>query len=255
MPSLIAQSLAILHKNAASPFNRGLDAGRGRCCVDAQETTDARTAKLERMPWPELRSRANAAAKSGHAASVESIAVELDRRGRSSRATVVRQLLVTTSEIPSPPTTKQPPAAAKDSPGGAAVLINGEIFPAQLRVIKSARKSIWLSSLTFPKSSLTDALIMKADEGVDVTLIVADRKVGDAHDKVVRRLRRAGVDYAFPDSTHSKALVVDEEIIINGSANAHGGHRDICTLHADKAGAKKIIRELQRLFDEVPDED
>ena len=114
-------------------------------------------------------------------------------------------------------------------------------------MIENAKRSIWLSSLTFPHSDLVPLLADKARSRVSVAIVVAGRQVQARHDAEVRRLTAAGARCMFPASTHSKALVVDEELVLLGSANAHGGHRDLCVSFRDCKTAAEIIEYLDGL--------
>lgn len=124
-----------------------------------------------------------------------------------------------------------------------------QIKPRREELIREARRSVWLSSLTFPYAELVDVLAAKARGGVDVTLIVAERQVRGKHETDLQRLEKAGVECVFLESTHSKLLVIDDEYMMVGSANAHGGHRDACTLNRNRALAIEAVEYLGYLRD------
>jgi phosphatidylserine/phosphatidylglycerophosphate/cardiolipin synthase-like enzyme len=127
------------------------------------------------------------------------------------------------------------------------VVKDREIIYRRQSMIHAATKSVWLSSLTFPNPDLVDALLKKAKAGLGVTLIVADRTVRAPHEPEICRLERAGATCVFPDSTHSKALVVDEELVMVGSANADRVHRDLCVVFRDRGMASEVIAYLRNL--------
>jgi phosphatidylserine/phosphatidylglycerophosphate/cardiolipin synthase-like enzyme len=123
-------------------------------------------------------------------------------------------------------------------------------MPERLALIARAQRSIWMSSLTCPHRDVVDALAKKARDGVEVNLVVADRKCGPAEEGALEQLERAGVEWDLVPSTHSKVLVIDELIVMNGSANAHGGHHDINHVFEDRNAALETISELRRLIDD-----
>lgn len=152
---------------------------------------------------------------------------------------------------------KSPRPAQLKSGRGASTPIrtvkNAEIMPERLALIARAQKSIWLASLTCPRPDLMEALVKRARTGVYVHVVFAERKRGDAQDRLLERLERAGGEWTLLRSTHSKVLVVDEHVVMNGSANAHGGHHDINHVFEDRAAARDSISELRRLIDTDPD--
>lgn len=114
-------------------------------------------------------------------------------------------------------------------------------------MIDRAKRSVWMSSLTFPDSELVDALARKGRHIERVHLVVAERTVRDGHDKDLARLDRAGVDCKLLRSTHSKLLVIDENLVMVGSANAHHVHRDVCVVFRDARKAQELIEYMDRL--------
>jgi hypothetical protein len=117
-------------------------------------------------------------------------------------------------------------------------------------MIEAAAGSIWLSSLTFMHPELVPVLEKKARSGVTVTFVAARRTVkGASRDPDIARLVKAGAICRFLDSTHSKALVIDEELVMVGSANAHGGDHDLCVTMRDRRLAAQIIEYLSKLPD------
>ena len=140
-----------------------------------------------------------------------------------------------------------------DGPTEALALVkDADISYRREAMIERARRSIWLSSLTFPHSDLVPMLMKKARSNVFVGIVVANRTLKARHEAEVRGLTHAGARCTFLASTHSKALVIDEELVMLGSANAHGGHRDLCVLFRDRKLAGQIITYLNGLTDPAP---
>jgi cardiolipin synthase len=89
-----------------------------------------------------------------------------------------------------------------------------------------ARRRVWIVTPYFvPDQTLTEALCMAAHRGVDVRLIIPRRSnhlVADlARETYLRQLDEAGATtmYFVPEMLHAKAVVVDEDLAIVGSAN------------------------------------
>jgi hypothetical protein len=133
---------------------------------------------------------------------------------------------------------------------GLLVLKDAEIQPHRERMIEEARSSIWLSSLTFLQARLVPLLESKVRAGCDVTVVFADRTAGSSRNADIGRLHRVGVRCEPLRSTHSKALVVDGELVMVGSANLHGGHHDLCVAFRDAAKAREIVAYLERVISE-----
>lgn len=119
-------------------------------------------------------------------------------------------------------------------------------------MIAAAERSVWLSSLTFPSASLVELLERKAKAGLSVTVVLADRTVKTTQNAEIGRLTRARARCCLLASTHSKALVIDEELVLLGSANAHRGHRDLCVSLRDVKLASEIIAYLDGLVGREP---
>lgn len=114
-------------------------------------------------------------------------------------------------------------------------LPNGEaFFPAMLREVQSARKSITLETFAFVEAPVTRsfsrALAERARAGVAVKLILDAVGSAKAGEENLRLMRKAGVDLRFyhplnllrpKDSnnrTHRKILVVDGRVAFTGGA-------------------------------------
>lgn len=198
---------------------------------------------LRRLPSFNLcRIGVTAFAKGDRATAVVCLRLLEPRRTREAakEAAKLRKLLLLSTASNAP--------KAKASGGVEGVFIDEKIEPHRERLILSARKSIWLSSLTFPCARLVDLLVRMARDGVTVVLVVAARKIQGRRQKArLDRLERAGVDCRCLRATHSKLLIVDEELVMIGSANAHGVWRDACRIDRDRRSARELINYLERL--------
>jgi hypothetical protein len=211
----------------------------------------------------DLLRKGKAAHKAGDAGLLRSCLAELDRRLKGGGSSLARDCaerlrqLNTPSRAPRTPKarmaklTEQPPTS-EPVPGIRVLVDAQDIMAERLRLIASAQRSIWLSSYTFPNDKVVEGLVHQARAGVQVRLIVAEKNVRQEHGPAVARLERASVECEFPQSCHAKALVIDERTVLNGSANAHGGHHDICEAYDSPSAARKIVAELERLFEGVP---
>ncbi len=100
------------------------------------------------------------------------------------------------------------------------------LYEGMLAMIQEAARSIWIVTPYFlPDEVLLRSLIVKARAGRDVTLILPERSnhpVTDlARRPCLRQLVRAGARVLAyqPRMLHAKALIVDEQIGLIGSAN------------------------------------
>lgn len=123
-----------------------------------------------------------------------------------------------------------------------------DIGPLREQMIRKATRSIWISSLTPPSARISELLRKQAEEDVAVVLIIAERTIKrwDQEERLAR-LERAGVDCNFLRSTHSKCLVIDEEYVLIGSANAGRVHRDLCFAVKNRGLALEVIDYLDWL--------
>jgi hypothetical protein len=81
---------------------------------------------------------------------------------------------------------------ADDSIDAIALVKDTDIAYRRGAMIENAKRSIWLSSLTFPHSDLVPLLTAKARSRVSVAIVVAGRKVELRHEVEVQRLTSAG---------------------------------------------------------------
>lgn len=100
------------------------------------------------------------------------------------------------------------------------------LYEGIVSMIQEADKSIWIVTPYFvPDEVLFRSLIVKARSGKDVTLITprrSDHPIADfARKHYLRELRRAGANVLLfsPGMLHSKAMLVDDEVGLLGSAN------------------------------------
>ncbi|MCE3014185.1 MAG: phosphatidylserine/phosphatidylglycerophosphate/cardiolipin synthase family protein [Proteobacteria bacterium] len=113
------------------------------------------------------------------------------------------------------------------------VLEDFRAFEAKKRIIKSAKETILMSSLVFvcdpSTQELTDLLIEKKKEGVDVRVLV-DKSISTflKHKACVNQMKAAGINVILADDFwkyhnftiyHTKNLVVDFKVAIAGGSN------------------------------------
>lgn len=130
--------------------------------------------------------------------------------------------------------TEIPPTAAAKARGETElqVVASGPDVPGDplyegiVSMIQEARESIWIVTPYFiPDDVLMRSLIVKARAGRDVTLILprrSDHPIVDlARRHFVRELRKAGARVLLfgPGMMHSKALIIDDNLALFGSAN------------------------------------
>lgn len=113
------------------------------------------------------------------------------------------------------------------------LLENGDSFQRKLVEVKKAKKFILMAVMSFfcDKSSreLEDLLVAKAQEGVDVKLIVEKVWTRIAMNSCLNRMIRGGIDVSLADDLlkrgdakalfHDKFMVIDDNMVIAGGAN------------------------------------
>ncbi len=100
------------------------------------------------------------------------------------------------------------------------------LYEGIVSLIQEAEHSVWIITPYFiPDEVLQRSLLVKARAGKDVTLIVPARsnhKITDyARRQYLRELHQAGARVLFykPGMLHAKALIVDDQVAVFGSAN------------------------------------
>ena len=152
--------------------------------------------------------------------------------------------------------------------GQSELILNDEYFQVAHREIQNAKESIYLIAYLFLLYDYQDAysnrlledLIEAHEKGVDVHVILEYPKPeymeeeGPANQKVYEKLKAAGIDVRFdkPErTTHSKVLIIDEEIIIAGSHNySFNGlkyNNETSLLLKDREKAERLIRYFRQI--------
>jgi phosphatidylserine/phosphatidylglycerophosphate/cardiolipin synthase-like enzyme len=132
--------------------------------------------------------------------------------------------------------------------GGVRGVRDAEIEPYREQLIRRARHTIWMSSLTPPSARLAEVLIDAARREVRIVLILAVRKITSSKQrKRIAHLEMAGVECRALASTHSKVIVVDDVDVMVGSANADRVHRDYCWTARDRGASYEAIEYLDGL--------
>lgn len=153
------------------------------------------------------------------------------------------------------------------------ILINGdEAFPAMLRAIDEAQRSITLSTYIFDDDRVgkmfLDSLRQAVERGVEVRVIIDDFGARYSWPSMPRLLHHAGIRHArFLPSivpwglpymnlrTHRKLLVIDGRIGFTGGANIREGHflglapsHPVQDIHFQLTGP--VVAHLQEVFAE-----
>lgn len=205
---------------------------------------------LRQMLAEQLLTHGRKAAKKGDRATVRACIAVLE--GRHSRKAIQTReelealLRAGSRSAPSESATPARSGRAAAAKPSASTVQGGLVFDRdnaarRLDLIANAKSSILLSSLTFPNAETVAALVRRGKAGVRVRLVVAERQVQDHHHSDIRRLTKAGANIYAPRSTHSKCLVIDERVLMIGSANAHGGDRDIGHIEEDPTKARQLL--------------
>lgn len=112
------------------------------------------------------------------------------------------------------------------------ILLNGEVFPAMLKAIREAEKSITFVTYVYWRGSVADAfaeaLAQRARDGLAVYLLLDSQGAKEIDEQNVAKMREAGVHFAwfrplkwykflqYNHRTHRKVLVIDGRIGFTG---------------------------------------
>lgn len=84
-------------------------------------------------------------------------------------------------------------------------------------LIRSAKKTIKVAMYTFTREDLADTLIQAQKRGVDVKVVLDPNAAKGAGKKIVKKIPT--YIYGAEGLMHHKFLVIDDEILVHGSAN------------------------------------
>ena len=128
-------------------------------------------------------------------------------------------------------------------------MTEGECGRRRMELIKEANQSIHLATYNFDDDILADLLVERAQAGIRVRCILSEKKWLKRNQKMADKLRSAGVDVHLVRS-HAKCLVVDDDRVLLGSANASAakwqGLEFNLEMHSPDF-AKRIVRFLDDL--------
>ncbi|MCE2981982.1 MAG: phospholipase D-like domain-containing protein [Parachlamydia sp.] len=91
-----------------------------------------------------------------------------------------------------------------------------------ISLIRSAKKVVRIAMFTWTRSDFTDELIAAKKRGIQVEAVVDKYAGKGASSEVVKRLKNAQIPIRFNTGKgllHHKFLYIDEETLVNGSAN------------------------------------
>lgn len=120
------------------------------------------------------------------------------------------------------------------------------------KTIEGASRSIQIAMFTFTHMGLVDSLISAHRKKIQVTVIIDRQTCIGASKKAVDALKKAGIEVLVspgPELLHHKFMMVDERILISGSANwtksaFYNNHDCFITLHNLNPDQKSFMRGL-----------
>jgi len=117
-----------------------------------------------------------------------------------------------------------------------------------------ARKSIWVCVFTISDDDLAHALIRQHEMGLDVKVITDNDKIYDKGSDIFA-MKEAGIPVKIDDTSHHmhhKFVIIDREILINGSYNwtrsADEYNHENLIKTKDEALVKAFSKEFERLW-------
>ncbi|MEK7634795.1 MAG: phosphatidylserine/phosphatidylglycerophosphate/cardiolipin synthase family protein [Patescibacteria group bacterium] len=131
-------------------------------------------------------------------------------------------------------------------------------WDAMLENIKNAKKSIYLEMYIFINNTLNydffGILKKKAEEGIDVKIIIDSFGSKELNQKIILELKSAGIELLFFSywlrRTHKKILVIDENTAFLGGVNIHKLFRKWNDLQIRFNGpiVKSVIRSFAKSY-------
>lgn len=91
-----------------------------------------------------------------------------------------------------------------------------------IELVEAARASIHFLAYSFTSDEIADAMIGRAQAGLDITGVIERSQYYSNEGTEFDRLRLAGVDVRLDgnnDNMHHKVIIIDERIVITGSYN------------------------------------
>ncbi|MBT3391907.1 MAG: phospholipase [Chloroflexi bacterium] len=91
-----------------------------------------------------------------------------------------------------------------------------------IELIQNARESIYFMAFSFTSDPIADAMIGRANTGVDVAGVMETRQYHSNTGGEFDTLTEAGIDVHLdgnPNNLHHKVIIIDSEIVITGSYN------------------------------------
>lgn len=126
-------------------------------------------------------------------------------------------------------------------------------------LIQSAKKTIHVAMFTFTRPDFADHLIEARKRGVDVQVYLDHQSSKGASAKIAEKLKKAGVSVCTNPGKgifHCKFLLIDNEILVNGSANwtkAAFTQNDDCFIILHKLG-KEQKKQMTELTSQLKDQ-
>jgi phosphatidylserine/phosphatidylglycerophosphate/cardiolipin synthase-like enzyme len=124
-----------------------------------------------------------------------------------------------------------------------------------VRLIQGAQESIIFLAYSFTADEIADALLARAQAGVEVAGVMEGEQVQSNRGGEYDRLHGAGLDVRLdsnPNQMHHKVMIIDSQIVITGSYNFSksaetNNDENILVLHNPQI-ASLFLAEFNRLF-------
>lgn len=122
-------------------------------------------------------------------------------------------------------------------------------------LIAEARQSIEFLAFSFTSDELTQAILQRSADGVNVRGVMDEGQVRSNINTQFDVFRRAGVDVrldANPDKMHHKVFIIDNQIVVTGSynfsASAETRNDENLLILYNQDIAEQYLDEFQRIF-------
>jgi phosphatidylserine/phosphatidylglycerophosphate/cardiolipin synthase-like enzyme len=100
-----------------------------------------------------------------------------------------------------------------------------------LEVLEAAQRSIYFMAFSFTRADFSEALLERAEAGVDVRGVFETRQIAAGGDQAWKLLTEGGLAGSVRQdgnryNLHNKVFIVDQAIVVTGSYNFSGNAED-----------------------------